>query len=121
MQREHEEAMRADFATYTDLERKMARPRVTSYEIQLCDMKRHALAERWETGPHADHWAFLEDAYHDWRRNPETMERFRADIAHNLELDGHVGLSDVQLRSLEQARTLTQQQVQRAERPVRER
>ncbi|NKY48374.1 hypothetical protein [Nocardia cerradoensis] len=121
MQREHEEAMRAEFAEKVALERTMFNAGVTDAEFDRMSRRSNDIDNRWASGPHAEHWAFLGDAHHDWQHNPETMERFRADIAHNLATDGHVGLSDVQVRSLEQARTLTQQQSQQAERPVRER
>ncbi|MBF6296820.1 hypothetical protein IU459_04580 [Nocardia amamiensis] len=99
MEREHEEAMRADFTTYAELERQMFRPSVTEYEIQLIDVRQHELAGRWESGPHAEHWRYLSDAYEDWRQAPDTMFRILDNIDHN----GGEGVTDLQHRSLRQA------------------
>ncbi|MGK8559557.1 hypothetical protein [Nocardia gipuzkoensis] len=99
MEREHEEAMRADFTTYAELERQMFRPSVTEYEIELIDMRQHELAGRWESGPHAEHWRYLNDAYEDWRRSPDTMLRLVDNLAHN----GGEGATEVERRSLLQA------------------
>ena len=119
MQREHEEAMRAEFSERIELENKRFDPSTTDADLDRIWDRTSEINQRWAGGPHAEHWEFLNDAHHDWKRSPETMERFRADIAHNQEISGHVGLSDIQLRSLEQARDLTQPTVE--QRPARER
>ncbi|WP_406272524.1 hypothetical protein OH799_32930 [Nocardia sp. NBC_00881] len=103
MEREHEEAMRADYSTYAELGRQMFRPSTSEAEIQLIDMQQQVLADRWESGPHAQHWQYLDDAHEDWKRSPKVMVRMLADIDHN----GGAGVSGVQRRSLEQARQLT--------------
>ncbi|WP_040698934.1 hypothetical protein [Nocardia vinacea] len=105
MEREHEEAMRADFTTYVELGRQMYRPSTSEAEIQLLDMQQQVVADRWESGPHAEHWNYLEDAREDWRRAPDTMRRFLDNVDHN----GGYGLTEIQRRSQEQARDLTTQ------------
>ncbi|MGW0247982.1 hypothetical protein ACWDYH_15250 [Nocardia goodfellowii] len=112
MEREHEEAMRTDFTTYSELGQQMSRPSVTDREIQYLDLERQFVAERWEAGPHAEHWNYLEEAYRDFDERPDTMRRFCDNLDHN---DGF-GLTDVQRRSLEQARTLTEASRHRPER-----
>ncbi|MEV0294224.1 hypothetical protein [Nocardia sp. NPDC050710] len=103
MEREHEEAMRADFAEQVDLERKAYRPGVTDADIDAIFGQRDEIEKRWDRGPHAEHWGYLSDAYDDWSRSPETMRRFQENVDYN----GGYGLTDVQRRSQEQARTLT--------------
>ncbi|WP_067478746.1 hypothetical protein [Nocardia amamiensis] len=98
MEREHEEAMRAEFAEYTQLTEQMYRPDATDAEIDnICDQRRQ-IDQRWGEGPHAEHWGYLSDAYEDWRQAPDTMFRFIDNIAHN-----GGGVTDVQHRSLLQA------------------
>ncbi|MEU7633855.1 hypothetical protein AB0C34_28405 [Nocardia sp. NPDC049220] len=103
MEREHEEAMRADYTTYTELGRQMLRPSTSAAEIQAIDMQQQIVADRWEFGPRAQHWQYLEDADEDWKRSPKVMARMLDNIDHS----GGAGVSDVQRRSPEQARQLT--------------
>ncbi|MFD0362731.1 hypothetical protein ACFQZZ_14905 [Nocardia sp. GCM10030253] len=103
MEKEHEEAMRTDYTTYVELGRQMYQPSTSDAEIQLIDLQQQILADRWEAGPHAEHWNYLDDAHEDWRRAPDTMRRFMDNIDHN---DGY-GVSEVERRSQQQARTLT--------------
>lgn len=125
MQREHEEAMRADFTARIELGNQRLAPGVTEADFDRIEARTGEIDRRWETGPYAEQWEFLNDAHHDWSHSPAVMERMRADIAHNQQAGGGVGFSEVQLRSLEQARILTQpqrtRQAERAQRPARER
>ncbi|WP_406237520.1 hypothetical protein [Nocardia sp. NBC_01009] len=103
MQREHEEAMRLDFQQHYQLGRDMYGPGVTEADIERLDVDRVDIEKRWRSGPHAEHWNYLEDAQSDWQRAPKTMSRFMEDVDHN---GGH-GLTEIQRRSQEQARELT--------------
>lgn len=122
MEHEHEEAMRADFATYAELGQQMQRPSVTEYEIQLIDMRQHELAGRWESGPHAEHWTYLDDAHDDWTRCPATMTRFLDGVGYDRAAGYFVGVTEVEYRSQLQARDLTAaERDRRQERPPRQR
>ncbi|MBF5001776.1 hypothetical protein IRT45_32115 [Nocardia sp. BSTN01] len=126
MNREHEEMMRREFAERAELDQSAYRSGVTEEQMDQIYSKSCEYDKRWLNGPHAEHWQFLDDAYHDWKDNPQAMERMRADIAHNQQQGNEIGLTDVQLRSMDQSRTLIQQwqqrqQAERAQRPVRER
>ncbi|WP_216916364.1 hypothetical protein [Nocardia noduli] len=107
MHAEHEDHMRAEFETFYRLGRDMFEVG-SEAEIDRIDSQRGEIARRWEDGPHAEHWAYLEDAEHDWQRTPDTMTRFMDNVAFNREHQtGLAELTDVQLRSQEQARHLT--------------
>ncbi|MBF6226028.1 hypothetical protein IU470_13075 [Nocardia abscessus] len=99
MEREHEEAMRAEFARYTQLGEDMYRPGTTDAELDRMVAQRRETDQRWGEGPHAEHWSYLSDAYEDWRQAPDTMFRFLDNIDHN----GGEGVTDLQHRSLRQA------------------
>ncbi|MGY1946164.1 hypothetical protein [Nocardia asiatica] len=99
MEREHEEAMRTEFAEYTKLTEQMYRPDATDTDIDRITQQRSEIGQRWGEGPHAEHWSYLSDAYEDWRQAPDTMLRFLDNIDHN----GGEGVTDVQHRSLRQA------------------
>ncbi|MFF0495758.1 hypothetical protein ACFYU5_05085 [Nocardia aobensis] len=120
MQREHEEAMRAEFAERVSLENKRLDPATTDAELDRIWERTSDINERWAAGPHAEQWEFLNDAYYDWQRSPQVMERVRADLAHNQAQGDPGGFDEVQMRSIEQTRQLTQPQ-QQNQRPVRER
>lgn len=114
MQREHEEAMREDFARYVDLADQVDKGLTLpgpfgEQELLAIDAQQEELRERWRSGPHAEHWNYLEDAREDWRAYPDTMSRMHDNVAHN----GGGGLSDIQLRSLDQAAELTAQSNER--------
>jgi len=108
MQREHEEAMRADFDRYVDLSDQKTygliqrEDPITAEQLDAIATEREIIADRWREGPHAEHWGYLDDAHHDWREAPDTMRRMREDIAHN----GGFGVTEIQTRSLDQAATL---------------
>lgn len=109
MEREHEEAMRTDYTTYAELGRQMHRPSTNEAEIQLIDLQQQIVADRWETGPHANHWGYLDGAHEGWRADPELMQR-RLHGMEYAEGNGYEpGLTDVELRSQEQARDLAAQ------------
>ncbi|MET9025626.1 hypothetical protein ABZW96_08365 [Nocardia sp. NPDC004168] len=99
MEREHEEAMRAEFARFTQLGEDMYRPGTTDAECDRMVEQRRETDQRWSEGPHAEHWSYLSDAYEDWRQAPDTMFRFLDNIDHN----GGEGVTDLQNRSLRQA------------------
>ncbi|QIS13644.1 hypothetical protein [Nocardia arthritidis] len=103
MEREHEEAMRADYEQYHQLGRAMYADGVTDTDIDRLDQQRGEVARRWEAGPHAEHWAYLSDAADDWQRAPKVMGRMLDNIDHN---DGY-GVTEVEYRSQQQARQLT--------------
>ncbi|WP_435590787.1 hypothetical protein [Nocardia sp. bgisy118] len=104
MQREHEEAMRADYTEHDALGRQMFADGVTDADIDRIDTQRVEIEKRWHSGPHAEHWAYLSDAHEDWRQAPKTMQRMLADADHN---GPGYGLTDIERRSQEQARALT--------------
>ncbi|MET7770185.1 hypothetical protein [Nocardia sp. NPDC005366] len=99
--------MRGEYEVFYRLGREMFEVD-TDAEIDRIDQQRWEIARRWQGGPHAEHWNYLEDAFHDWQRAPGTMCRFMDNVAFNRERQtGLSELSDVQLRSQEQARALT--------------
>ncbi|MGQ4620013.1 hypothetical protein [Nocardia sp. R7R-8] len=98
MEREHEEAMRAEFARYTQLG-DMYRPGTTDAGLGRIVAQRRETDQRWGEGPHAEHWNYLSDVYADWRQAPDTMFRLLDNIDHN----GGDGVTDLQHRSLRQA------------------
>ncbi|MBF6299507.1 hypothetical protein IU459_18450 [Nocardia amamiensis] len=99
MEREHEEAMRAEFARFTQLGEDMYQPGTTDAELDRITAQRRETDQRWGEGPHAEHWSYLTDAYEDWRQAPDTMFRFLDNIDHN----SGDGVTDLQNRSLRQA------------------
>ncbi|WP_433629114.1 hypothetical protein [Nocardia sp. CA-120079] len=103
MEREHEEAMRADYQQHYQLGLDMFRDRITETDIERLDSDRIEIEKRWQDGPHTEQWAYLSDAQHDWERSPATMSRFMENVDHN----GGYGLTDIQRRSQQQARELT--------------
>ncbi|WP_431963283.1 hypothetical protein [Nocardia sp. bgisy134] len=103
MQREHEEAMRVDYAEHDRLSRAMFADGVTDTDIDRIDQQRITIEQRWRSGPHVEHWDYLSDAHEDWRGSPKVMHRLLADVDHN----GGAGMTDVEHRSQQQARQLT--------------
>ncbi|MFE3799279.1 hypothetical protein [Nocardia tengchongensis] len=106
MQSEHEEAMRSDFRERTGLLLSGYEPQVTEEQIDQRYDKVRQLDERWNSGPHADQWRYLSDAYADWRDAPDTMVRFIDNVEFNRAKG--FGIDEVQYRSLLQARELTE-------------
>lgn len=114
MHPEHEQMMRQEFFEQAQRARDAYRSDVTSTELDRIDLDVAAYDERWLGGPHADQWAFLAAAYDDWRRQPKQMQRFVGDIDANRSKYGKdFGLTDVQYRSMMQARELTSHQTTR--------
>ncbi|WP_280359239.1 hypothetical protein [Nocardia otitidiscaviarum] len=107
MHHEHEEAMRADFTTRTDLTARAYHDAVTDTQLDEIYTQTRAIDDRWGSGPHADQWQFLSDAHQDWRDRPDTMTRFLDNVEHNRAKGYDGGIDDVQRRSLYQARELT--------------
>ncbi|MGK8525161.1 hypothetical protein ACRS6B_28130 [Nocardia asteroides] len=97
MEREHEEAMRIEFARYTQLGEDMQQPTATDADCDRITAQRREIGQRWADGPHAEHWGYLDDAYEDWRRSPEPMFRLVDNIVYN---DG-AGATELQYRSLQ--------------------
>lgn len=108
MEREHEEAMRADFTARTRLIASATDDGVTEAKIDQIFTDAAKIAERWTAGPHREQWQFLSDAEQDWRERPDTMRRFLDNVEHNRAQGWDGDLDEVQRRSLYQARELTQ-------------
>lgn len=117
MQREHEEAMRADYDRHADLsdqrETGLSHPDSTMTEEQLdaIGSQQRELNQRWANGPHAEHWQYLSDAHDDWQQAPKTMRRMRENIAHN----GGDFVTDIESRSQDQAAGLYARTCERRE------
>ncbi|QLY33969.1 hypothetical protein H0264_18590 [Nocardia huaxiensis] len=110
MEREHEEAMRADFRERTALQLSGYQPGVTEDQIDQIYGKVRQIDDRWTAGPHASRWQYLSDAYDDFSDRPETMDRFLDNIEFNRAQGWDGGLDEVQRRSLYQAKELTEPQ-----------
>ncbi|MFE3195021.1 hypothetical protein ACFXHA_38865 [Nocardia sp. NPDC059240] len=106
MHREHEELMRREFFEQAQLGRTQAQTR-SDYQYERLAVARAEYDDRWLAGPHADQWAFLSASYDDWQRAPKTMAKFMDNLDR---IRAHPGfdftVTDVQRRSLEQARDL---------------
>lgn len=117
MQREHEEAMRADFDRLVNLSDQMETgithpdSTMTDEQIVAIDAQQQELETRWTGGPHAQHWQYLSDAHQDWRQAPDTMRRFAENTAH----EGGCGLTDIEARSQRQAADLYTRTCERRE------
>ncbi|WP_405180256.1 hypothetical protein OG225_02645 [Nocardia sp. NBC_01377] len=105
MYSEHEDHMRADYDTAYRLEGELFEVRDRA-EIARIGGEREQIAQRWADGPHAEQWGYLEQAHRDWRWTPNAMRRFVEGDEFNRARAGSE-LTDVQLRSQEQARRLT--------------
>ncbi|QLY34001.1 hypothetical protein [Nocardia huaxiensis] len=111
MQPEHEELMRSDFQDRTALTWQAYKPDAT--EQTLFDISRRTAEydQRWLSGPHAEHWQFLTDAYSDWRARPDTMGRFLDNLEHNRRTYGDTGgFTETQRQSLIQAGNLAREE-----------
>ncbi|BCK57395.1 hypothetical protein [Nocardia wallacei] len=107
MHREHEEAMRADFAAVIGLRRTAETPGVTGEDRHRDRDAELEISKRWLFGPHGHQWAYLKTAYADWRQHPAVMTEF-LDRVEDQRAHGHdAGLSDAEHRSQYQARQLT--------------
>ncbi|MGW4125871.1 hypothetical protein [Nocardia sp. NPDC004711] len=110
MHSEHEEAMRFDFQDRVALSWKALQPGVTDAQISEIECRMSEYDQRWQAGPHAMEWDFLHAAYTDWRDQPQLMAKFAEDLRVNPTVYADYGLTDVQRRSLDQARTIAHEQ-----------
>ncbi|MEU4417313.1 hypothetical protein [Nocardia salmonicida] len=78
MQREHEEAMRSDFAQYT----RLAQTTIPA-ELDAAATEQKEIVARWKGGPHARHWRDLVEIDHEYRLYPYDMLRERDRARHN--------------------------------------
>ncbi|MFC9434008.1 hypothetical protein [Nocardia sp. NPDC057030] len=118
MEREHEEAMRADFARWQAM---LDNTFPIETETELEERTRADETElRWSDGPYSAYWNYLNDAYEDWQRRPETMGRFLDSVDEDRAAGHFVGVTGVEYRSQLQARDLTAaERDRRQERPLR--
>ncbi|MEV6100662.1 hypothetical protein [Nocardia sp. NPDC051981] len=110
MHREHEEAMRADFSDRVAISLNALAPGVTDDQVDEIRRRVAEYDQRWQSGPHAQEWAFLHAAYTDWRDYPEDMRIFVEDLRTNPTVYADYGPTEVQLRSLNQAHNIAREQ-----------
>ncbi|MFE3958598.1 hypothetical protein ACFXPS_31045 [Nocardia sp. NPDC059091] len=106
MYREHEEAMRSEFYERVGIGLTALAPGITDGQADEIYRRVGEFDRRWLSGPHAQEWAFLDAAYTDWRDQPQLMAKFVEDLRVNPTVYVDYGLTDVQRRSLDQARTI---------------
>ncbi|KAA8884249.1 hypothetical protein F3087_34055 [Nocardia colli] len=83
---------------------------------------RNEISQLWKSGPHAEHWHYLDAAHDDWQRRPETMDRFLDGVDEDRAVGYFVGVTEVEYRSQLQARDLTAaERDRRQERPPQQR
>ncbi len=97
MQREHEEAMRSDFAKYTRLAQN-----TDPAEIASAATEQRAIVQRWTGGPHRRHWRDLVEYDHSYQVWPHDMLRERDMHRHKKPTYP----DNIEERSLEQATEL---------------
>ncbi|MEU7141710.1 hypothetical protein ABZ942_19825 [Nocardia sp. NPDC046473] len=108
MEREHEEAMRVDFAEHTRLNAELFHAEyLDRWDADTDEQarQRDQIHERWSASPHAEQWNYLRKAHHGWGLHPDRTRQFMDWVEHYRDL-GHDQVTDVQRRSLEQAREL---------------
>ncbi|WP_459549904.1 hypothetical protein [Nocardia sp. X0981] len=103
MQREHEEAMRGDFQDLIEAYRQQAQPETAESEQDGLARIGSTIDRRWRSGPYAEQWGFLRAAYNECRQRPDTVRRRLDSIAHSRAQGRDGGVTDIELRSLEQA------------------
>lgn len=103
MHSEHEEAMRADFSDRFAISLNALAPGVTDEQADEIRRRVAEYDQRWQSGPHAQEWAFLHAAYTDWRDFPEDMGAFVEELRTNPTVYADFGPTGVQMRSLDQA------------------
>lgn len=101
MNPEHEEAMRRDFARFAELSAAADRARAGVERPRIL-RARNAIGQRWEDGPHADQWRYLEMAHWQWANNPAALARSLDRLDRGEPAWFERGLTDVQHRSLAQ-------------------
>ncbi|MFE3986549.1 hypothetical protein ACFXPR_18885 [Nocardia tengchongensis] len=109
MHSEHEEAMRADFSDRAAISLNALAPRVSGEQVEEIGRRVAEYDQRWESGPHAQEWAFLHAAYNDWRDFPEDMGVFVEDLRANPTVYAEFGPTEVQMRSLDQAHNIARE------------
>ncbi|MFD6357266.1 hypothetical protein ACFXO9_27170 [Nocardia tengchongensis] len=110
MHSEHEEAMRFDFHDRVTLSWAAMWPGVTDVEAAEIDRRVSEYDQRWTQGPHAQEWEFLHAAYADWREQPDKMRKFTDDLDVHPGVWAAGGLTDLQRRSLDQARNIAHEE-----------
>lgn len=110
MHPEHEEAMRTDFADRVATAWAATWPGVTDAEACEIACSVAEYDQRWSSGPHAQHWAFLHACYLDWQRHPAQMRLLTADVDVHRAIYDNAGLTDIHRRSLRQAGHLTDEE-----------
>ncbi|MFE3222924.1 hypothetical protein [Nocardia sp. NPDC059228] len=102
--------MRSDFREQASLQARTYQAGVTENEVGESFSKVREIHGRWSSGPYAEQWRYLADAYTDFRDRPDAMDRFLDNVEHNLAQGWGGGLDEVQRRSLYQAKELTEPQ-----------
>ncbi|MBF6065433.1 hypothetical protein IU500_34435 [Nocardia terpenica] len=112
MERERENTMRAAFAEFAAV-RRQARQAPAGTDAESGLLRRahaikgrclHELVDpRW-----GFEWSYLDSAYHDWRREPDSLRRFLGVLEEERARGGDGGLTAIQLRSQQQARDLVE-------------
>ncbi|WP_458686409.1 hypothetical protein [Nocardia tengchongensis] len=110
MHSEHEEAMRWEFRDCIAMSWKALRPGVTGTEAEEIACGIAEYDQRWQSGPHAREWNFLCAAYSDWREQPENMRKLAEDLRINPTVYADGGMTEVQRRSLDQARNIAHEE-----------
>lgn len=107
MNHEREQAMRADYTTVAAMRRRAWESSPSAETDRLAEGVRQ-ISHRWLAGPDAAQWRYLDDAFFDWRGRPDTMARRLWNIDHDRALGYDGEVTDVEHRSLLQARDLTE-------------
>ncbi|MFE9323538.1 hypothetical protein ACIHDR_19485 [Nocardia sp. NPDC052278] len=122
MEREHEDAMRADFADAERINAEAFRDyragRCSEVEFQQRINQYADIDDRWMDGPHREQWVYLRYACDDWQLKPKAMQRKLA-ATDTSPAEASANVSDVERRSLvqaweiEQARAIERARVRR--------
>ncbi|MFD6156386.1 hypothetical protein ACFWF7_38695 [Nocardia sp. NPDC060256] len=109
MEREHEDAMRTDFAERVRLNEELFHAEnLGSWDSDSDEQarRRDEINSRWSAGPHAEQWAYLNKAHHSWEWDPKLTRDYMDWLDHYRRL-GHEMVDDIQRRSLEQTQELS--------------
>ncbi|MFI5716080.1 hypothetical protein [Nocardia sp. NPDC051750] len=101
MQREHEEAMRIDFQDLLET-RRQAQTELTESERDALTRISSGIDQRWRSGPYAEQWRFLRAAHDEYRDRPDAGRQLLDSITYNRDQGRDGGVTDVEVRSLEQ-------------------
>ncbi|MET7772083.1 hypothetical protein [Nocardia sp. NPDC005366] len=100
-------AMRVDFALSTVLARARVGSEIDGGLAGRIDDRIAVIGQRWRDHDRlSGDWAYLLDAYADWRERPDTMARFMDRVSAD-RAAGYDAMSPAQLRSHHQARAMT--------------